>query len=195
MRVFIDMDGVVADYRAAALAAVRRLYFGGDIGEDPGPGYDLWGPLGLTEDEFFECQTEDPNFWADIPVYPGAREWVAEIDALARGDVWFLSAPSRHPQCHSGKACWLLRELGVKMDRLVVTKSKFLLARHRGDILVDDLPQNLVHWREAGGTPIRFRQPWNAALAPPTIAVSQAVTLHLLRGLAYADTQSREAHA
>lgn len=101
----------------------------------------------------------DPHWFDDLPVTPGAVEGIKE---LARyGDVWICTKPleaNRH--CRDGKASWVRRHLGTEWEtRLILAPDKSLV---RGSVLLDDaikmewLPR--AEWR-----PVVFPKPFNGA--------------------------------
>jgi 5'-nucleotidase len=110
MRIYIDLDGVVCDFKTA-MQEVRC--------QEPDRGF----PQSRI------------GFFSQMPPMPGALEAVREL-ALTH-DVWFLSRPSfRNLHSYTEKALWIQTHLGFEMlQRLILCGDKSLVI---GDILVDD---------------------------------------------------------
>lgn len=114
--VFVDMDGVIADFdKTAAIWAER---------------------LGITSQEFKEKKLyRQPGFYAELELIPGARESVISLGK--NYDVRFLSAPSwGNPDSFTEKRIWIEKHFGEfahqKMD---LTFRKDLAMGH---YLIDD---------------------------------------------------------
>jgi len=155
--IFLDMDGVVADYVSAALLALKL-----DL-NTPVTTMDMAECLGITKKEFYEPQVADIDFWININPYP----WTQELVALAQevGEVYISTAPSRHRGV-GDKIEWCRRHLGKwTQGRVMVGKPKFLLAGP-GRTLVDDHPDNCEAFIKWGGKSILFPRPWNADKNP-----------------------------
>jgi 5'(3')-deoxyribonucleotidase len=153
-RIFIDMDGVLADFISSAMAVHGATY---DAITYPRMEWSIAKVLGITEDEFWEKIDEmAPDFWPHIPPY----EWMELLvdTAATIAPIALLSTPSLHPSCHYGKRQWVDKHLpGVE---LILCKSKFLLSKP-GRVLIDDNDGNCAKWEAEGGTAMLFPQPWN----------------------------------
>jgi len=113
MRIFIDMDNVLVDFRSG----IDRLTPEERAAADPKHMDEVEGIFGKME-----------------PM-PGAVE---AFEALAREhDVFILStAPWDNPSAWSDKLLWVRKHLGeAARKRLILTHHKYLV---RGDVLIDD---------------------------------------------------------
>jgi hypothetical protein len=143
-RLYIDIDGVFADYAAA----VERL-------------------VGIRPDDMDRTQRADAwkaiiaegnDFWASLARLPGTEalgQACVNASALAlTGSVVGLD------ECVSGKKTWCEKELKLPPKRTLVVKSqdKFHWCRP-GDVLLDDTEKNIKAWRCAGGIGILHRSP------------------------------------
>lgn len=129
--IFLDIDGVVADFDAHATAH----------GKYDDKGQPKWDTLDLA-------------WWKSMPAFNGAR---AFYDALAKqAPVKFLTAPVPSTDCFTGKAEWVqgfLPERGkfALLDLIIChSKAKQFLAAPR-NILIDDRQKNIDEWQAAGG--------------------------------------------
>ena len=110
MIIYIDMDGVLADYDKA-FAEVRRA--------QPDVNY----PQSL------------PQFFEHLEPISGAIDAFHQLSA--KHDVYILTAPStRNPLSYTQKRLWVENHLGFDVtERLIICSNKGLL---KGDILIDD---------------------------------------------------------
>jgi 5'(3')-deoxyribonucleotidase len=155
-QIFIDLDGVLADFISAAFVVHLSHY---DPTTYPRMEWSIAKVLGITEDQFWQkIDAAEPNFWPKLSPYEWSEAIVAHAQASAER-VAFLSTPSLHPSCHYGKRQWASKYF-PKVE-LILCKSKELLAAP-GRILIDDNDGNVTKWRKAGGIGILFPQPWNS---------------------------------
>jgi len=154
--VFLDMDGVLCNFIAAAHAVHGRDYV---HEEYPRGCWEIAEHWGVTVDHFWDGIDQHPTFWNDLHAYP----WMDELIGLARkyGEtVKLLTSPSRSPHCFSGKRAWC--DANVPRDiELIICKSKHLLATPNR-LLIDDGDHNVEPWLYTGSPALLFPQPWNA---------------------------------
>jgi hypothetical protein len=131
IHIFIDLDGVIADFDAHA--RVQGKY-------DPA-GKVKWDEL-------------DYQWWATMPVCAGAKEFYDAAQKL--GVVKFLTAPVLSEECFSGKAHWIqnfVPERGkfILLDLIICPSADKGYLAGSSRILVDDRQNNVKDWVEAGG--------------------------------------------
>lgn len=124
---FLDMDGVLADFASA----VNK--------------FDPTVKVGAVDDGSEAYQRErkrvtsicidNPRIFLTLPEMPGAIDAVYEL--LKTWDVYFASTPMKAVHASYGdKAMWLNMHLGEGAhEKLILTHRKDML---RGDVLVDD---------------------------------------------------------
>lgn len=182
--VFLDMDGVLADFFHAALARHGRA----DLAARWPQGVrDMAETMGLSWEAFWTPLVADgPSFWADLPALPWLEDLLGAVERHAPWTV--LTRPHPEPACVAGKVAWMNRHLaardgGTHFERFVLTRSKRLLAA-RGRVLIDDSEAMVASFRAAGGDAVLFPQPWNAAhdTADPLAAVIGALDALAARG-------------
>lgn len=112
-RVFIDMDGVLADFDGL----VRKL--------------------GLEGEKAIQKLVEFPNTFLRLQPFPGANDAVETL--IKRGfDVWVATRPApSHPYTYADKAIWIIQHFPLLKKKLIMTQDKGLLG-DAGDILIDD---------------------------------------------------------
>jgi len=129
IHIFIDLDGVIADFDGHARAQGK---------------YDQAGKAKWDELDY--------QWWATMPACAGAKEFYDAATKL--GVVKFLTAPVLSEECFSGKARWIqdfVPERGkFILGDLIIGSDKSYLAGARR-ILIDDRLNNVKEWVDAGG--------------------------------------------
>ncbi len=140
-KIYLDMDGVLADFTKGASQA--------------------FGSRDYTDDEMWEAVRKVPNFFNTLELMPDAK---ALFDALygKYGDrVEILTAVPKEkrgiPTAEADKVAWMHRELSEKVvvNAVKSAKDKQLFCKGQGTILIDDWKPNIRQWRQAGGLAIR----------------------------------------
>lgn len=161
--VFIDMDGVVADF---VVGALKAHHFTDEaimmtLREWPYAEFNMPKVLGMDSKTFWGAIHED--VWANLQPYNGARALVKAVENLVGEDnVYFLSSPTIDPKCLSGKGNWLIQHFPRYWytRHFVFTPHKKLFANSR-TILIDDYCKNCEDFGRAGGWSILYPQKWN----------------------------------
>lgn len=137
MRVFLDMDGVLADFEAGFEAR-----FGFRAGSIPSP--DVSAAL-----------RSEPDFFRDLPP-------MADLETLWRyfeplKPVVLTGVPENFPAALAAKRAWLDRHLGAHVRVIGCLRSE----KHRhglaGDVLIDDWDRYRKKWTAMGGHWITHR--------------------------------------
>jgi len=155
--IYLDMDGVIADF------------FGG---LEEKFGVDHWKSLSWKEEVFAKLKGTD--FFARLPVF-GEQDRRSESIAVHNlvklvaednGIDWGIcSSPLRGDEYNSAyhKRNWLQEWdfMPNNIDNCIFTSNKPKYAWSYKDllpnVLIDDKPQNIKAWRDAGGIGIRFQ--------------------------------------
>jgi 5'(3')-deoxyribonucleotidase len=156
MRIFLDMDGVLADLLASWLPYLNEIT--GKNLEDKD--VNMWGLEDVYDIPFSKIRKplHRPGFWEGLPPYPGAADFVETLDGMGH-DVYIATTPFPSDVCAWGKKMWLEEHMPfLPYSRLILIHDKHLL---QGDMLVDDKPENLVAFR---GHRVLFNRPWNKTL-------------------------------
>lgn len=161
IRVFLDLDCVLADFVSGALRS-HGLTWDDVEPHWPAGTYGMTDPFGFalgrafTDEDFWEPINDDPRFWYDLNPLP----WAGELVDLVRGtdpDFHVVTSPSRCTFCVPGKQWWLNRQLGSEWyGRMIATPHKELFAHVPGAVLIDDCDANLAKFSAAGGGIISF---------------------------------------
>ena len=186
--IFLDMDGVLVDFISGAC----RLHSRDPeevIANWPRNVWDICQVLDIPENEFwFSIDRSGEGFWMSLEQTSWAGKLVHLVKELS-SEWYVVTAPSRSPSCSSGKVKWLQSFFGPTFHRFIFTRHKHLLA-NPNTILIDDNPENIDHFVEAGGQGILFPACHNSlyALAADPIPHIQS---HL--GELYGKDRDREA--
>lgn len=157
MRIFLDVDGVLADFVGTA---ARHMGF------DPSlvTAWDFYSLIGTTDRQFWDTvKSYGSEFWKTMDKYP----WCGDLfrDCSKVGDVSLLTAPPPRADCRpaavSGRIEWIHATFGESFKDYFAGCKKESLAG-AGAVLLDDSDSNCRKFEAAGGRAILFPRPWNA---------------------------------
>ncbi len=113
---------------------------------------DRWGKLGTRADVIFDF-FQDPDFYRNQPILPGAREFVKKLSQISEVFV----STSVYPQFMSIRAQRIIEEFPeISADHIYMGSRKDKIDV---DILFDDGMHNVT--RSNAAYPILMRRPWN----------------------------------
>lgn len=139
-RLYLDLDGVMADFDA---------HFPAVFGLDH---------RSMADDAMWQTINAHPSYFRDMPPCPGAIEFYREIAHL---DPIVLTACPRTNYANAAqqKRAWVYQHLGSHVTVLPVMggHNKPLFMHAPGDILIDDFEKNTRAWDAAGGVAILHR--------------------------------------
>jgi len=141
--VYFDMDGVLFHFDEAYDRLVGKRKPNGDV---------FWHEL-----------AKHPTFFRDLPM-PGMLEMWNTVPAQYRRIL--SSIPKSIDEAHSQKRDCLHAHLDIPDEHIHLVRGKSLkkaFAR-TGHVLVDDSPQNVLDWEEAGGIGILHRDCYDTRL-------------------------------
>jgi hypothetical protein len=146
-RIFLDLDGVLADFDKGVLSF---------LGMSPKDFVQVHG-----ERVFWKRLEALPAFYSRLEWMWGAPEMVAEIRSLAQahGDLVFvLTGLPLGDWAAPQKRVWCYRELDGLPVICCMSRDKAKYC-NLGDLLIDDREEAGVPWREAGGIFIHHTDP------------------------------------
>ena len=153
--IYIDMDGVVADFDTFVSNLLGRPIGWNDSKQD------------LTDEEWVKLASVDSLYY-QLPMMPDATKLVAYAKSLStRFYVGFLTAIPRRttiPSAQADKQAWVSKYFpGMRMDigPFSRDKQKWCIP---GDILIDDRPSNIAEWTAAGGIAVYHTGDVNATI-------------------------------
>ena len=147
MKLYLDMDGVIADFFGAYEKKYNVSHWK-DV-EDP-----LLAIMSLKNTNWFDT----------LDVFPTTFKLVKAVREIAGRDYGICSSPITGDENNSAywKRVWLTRHgLLPEIPNLIFTREKWKFANERvsgePNILVDDKYDNIKQWEAAGGTGIRYQ--------------------------------------
>ena len=157
IQVFLDLDGVFADFDAR----VKRL-----TGRHPDQ---------LGRSELWKAVNRDKRFFAELELIEGCMLlWEATRDMAP---VFLTGAPSSRV-FQDQKREWVARVFGPEFAVHVVPKKLKQEFSGPGRVLIDDTPANIEQWNARGGHGILH----TGDHASPVRALRELVKLHRERG-------------
>ena len=152
--IFLDMDGVVADFDSYANSIL---------------GYSTLGGKRYPPEDWAKI-SENPRFYYELDICPWANQLVAavhEVADLHNYDIKFLTAIPRAndvPWCFTDKVLWAQErwpDIPVWFGPYSHDKQHHC---RPGDILIDDRDDNITAWNLAGGLGILHQGDVDATL-------------------------------
>lgn len=168
MKIFFDMDGVLADFDRGTI----------DL---PPVSVDLNVQTKQMDDaaraakrERWRCIEQMSNFWRDLPVVAGIDELLRA--AASRGELFVLTKVPGAKNFVGGdayvdfidreKRAWIARHMAQYFDdaHVIVARGakEELIHPTSNDLLIDDRAGNIADWCAAGGRGIVFANPRDA---------------------------------
>lgn len=162
--IFLDMDGVIADFVKDACLAHGR--------ENP---YEAEGYKCNAHTEEANCirrifemdykQFWEPlngvPFWENLDVLEDGRNLLKILeDHFGKKNIYFLSTPSSHVSSFIGKFKWIDKHFPYYLSKTFLAHDKHRFA-HRDTILIDDKVQNCKNFNTHGGLGIAYLTKWN----------------------------------
>jgi len=136
--IYLDMDGVVADFQKGYMNAFNR-----DCSRDDS--------FTVTQ----QCLTM-PYFFRTLPVIERGKDLYNRL--IKKYQVIFLTTPMKGMNnCRADKVQWLRENFGEGLT-VLFSEHKEDYAQSSFDILIDDMSYNLDPFKDAGGTAIDFNQ-------------------------------------
>jgi 5'(3')-deoxyribonucleotidase len=154
MKIFLDLDDVLVDFRGAAAQLHNR--------QPPKPSelptvWDLPSVWGITVEQFWRpIHDAGEQFWLELQPLP----WMVDLVDLchrfvSREDLYIVTSPSECPSSYVGKIKWIKRYFGDDFNQFFLTPHKEMLAQ-RDRILIDDRSINVHNFRQEGGSAFLF---------------------------------------
>lgn len=157
MKIFLDMDGVLADFVGGACKAHNRTCYDhpSHYGE-----FQLEKIWGITPAEFWK-PTNSFEFWASLAKTPEADMIVeTAVKLVGWENIAILTSPSLHESCVPAKRYWIEKYYPRLTKNMIFAWGKGFIAGP-GKLLVDDRDRNVDDFRAAGGQAVLVPRLWN----------------------------------
>lgn len=157
MRIYLDIDGVLADFVGAA---ARYMKFDPTLVTE----WDFYSLIGTTDKDFWDCvKSHGQEFWSSMEAYPWCHSLFGDCNAVA--PVTLLTAPPPRSDCRpsaiAGRVEWIHATFGESFRDYFAGCKKETVATPNS-LLIDDNDSNCKKFEDAGGRCILFPRPWNA---------------------------------
>ena len=144
-KVFVDMDGVIANF----YAGMSKL-----TGHPE--------PRAMQDLESEVRKLAGTDFFYQLPKYEQAEELLGYINKMTGGDWYILSSPLSNDKEASAayKKAWIRDKLDHKPRGAYFTGQKEQFATQEDgtpNILIDDYPGYLTKWRDKGGIGVQYK--------------------------------------
>lgn len=136
-RVFVDLDGVLADFDAAYISAFGEKN-NHDLPEPPG----FWDRLGALN---------VGHFYADLPVMLDAVELWNGLRLIGFTPVVLTGIPYSLPHAAPDKRAWVARHFGADVEVICCPSKHKCRYGVAGDLLIDDWTKYRSLWEDMGG--------------------------------------------
>ena len=143
MKVYIDMDGVLADFFSEALKL------------SPSP-VAAWRDMEYRDiRKSLDRVRKTPKFFENLHMYPGSKTLVQSVINLF-GEYHICSSPLEgYSDCVMEKIEWLRQNMDIAPASIEITTDKTQFAD--GNILIDDYGVNIQNWERSGGFGIKYQ--------------------------------------
>lgn len=158
MIIFLDLDGVIANWNLALMQELGFCQEQIDWHHENWKNENTANQLGITEAHLWKAIGRNPSFWENIPIYDYAHELFKKLNEL--GEVHICTSPGQDANAPSGKVKWL-RKHNFKIGKnFFITPTKHLLAGEYR-VLVDDTQKQVDKFLLHGGKAVLFPALWN----------------------------------
>lgn len=167
MRIYLDVDGVLADWTSQANDWL-------DLPKNTP--WSEYNGSGVDWERLNDAMTF-ASFWRNMEVLPGAKKLLLNLRKL--GEVVICTRPFPHENCVFGRAVWLQEQLGIGPKETIFIHDKWLLAKP-ATVLIDDNLENVRLFAEHGGESILFPQTYNTKIVPTNkveLVLNQTLTI------------------
>lgn len=159
MKVFLDLDGVLVNFRKGIHDAFNVPYDYSTLS----PKWYFWEDWpGIAFNDVNRTCTE--AFWQNLEwTHDGERIFKYLEERIDPKNIFLLTTPMPNVGSWTGKMLWIRKHLPAYEKRLIITTApKHILARPNR-LLIDDKDENINEFRQAGGRTIIIARSWNQA--------------------------------
>lgn len=155
MRVFLDVDGVLANFNKGAFEALGLEYNYHHPALNEWHWYEYFG-ISLKKLNAV-C---DIGFWANLEWIHDGKQ-ILDVVESRFDDIYLLTTPMPHPGSGTGKILWIEKHLPRYAKRTIITQAPKHILAGPDCLLIDDRDENVAEFVAAGGVGILISRPWN----------------------------------
>ncbi len=155
--VFLDIDGVLADFRKGIHLAFDKVY-----------DYPLLTPKWKFWDDWPDVNSKMVNtictsdFWTNLEwMYDGHDILREVIKYFNPEQIYLLTTPMPNIESATGKWMWVKDNIPEYYKRTIITQAPKGLFAKPGTLLIDDKDENVEEFIAGGGDAILVPRPWN----------------------------------
>ncbi len=153
MRIFVDMDEVIADTYGAHIE-IYNTEFNGQLSPESCAGKEVWHMVPEAHQDSVRQHARRRGFFRDLKVIPNSIMILEELSK--KHDIYIASAAMQFPNSLEEKSEWLDQHFPfIPWQNRILCGHKHIL---NGDVLIDDRSYNLQHFENKG---ILFTSPHN----------------------------------
>lgn len=152
-KIFLDLDGVVADFnRAAALVFnidVHNPSVREQLKQDANALYNLAG----GKNNFWKyIYKQGESFWSEMELFPWGKDLYNDLQKMCP-NLFILTSPPHDPRGSSGKVKFIQRHFNTR--RFLIGPPKYACAGPT-NLLIDDTIKKISEFKEYGGRVYHF---------------------------------------
>ncbi|WP_031425927.1 5' nucleotidase, NT5C type [Flavimarina sp. Hel_I_48] len=153
MRIFVDMDEVLADTYGAHIDLYNEKYRT-QLTKEACKGGDVWEFVPKEHQDYIHEQNRQRGFFSNLKVMEDSQDVLEQLSK--DHEVYIASAAMQFPQSLEEKSIWLDNHFPfITWEYRILCGHKFVL---KGDVLIDDRSFNLDTFE---GRAIQFTSPHN----------------------------------
>jgi 5'(3')-deoxyribonucleotidase len=153
MKVFLDMDGVLVDFRRGVCEIFGQK-------DDPASWtfWEYWEGV-TTGNVNAKC---NDYFWKYLNwTHDGQEIEQAIRDKFNSDNIYLLTTPMLNTGSGTGKLQWIKWHMPWVYSRTIISYAPKSLLAGPNTLLIDDKDENIEEFRAAGGRGILVPRPWN----------------------------------
>jgi hypothetical protein len=161
MKVFLDMDGVLANLFDRVAQEIHHKPYKNITAEEKAEAKKIWSNK-KDAAKFFNHLGGVEHFFATLPTFGDRTQAVVDTAIKVAGEYRICSHPASidREASKKGKITWINKHLSPQPIEMFFPQNKADYAIDRDgtpNILIDDFPPYINAWRNAGGTAIEMR--------------------------------------
>lgn len=161
MKVFLDMDGLLANLFDKVAHEIHNKSYKDITQEEKDEAKRIWTNK-EEANKFFDRLGGVEEFFANLPTFGDKTQAVVDSAIKVAGEYRICSHPAAMDREASkrGKITWIKKHLNPQPAEMFFPQNKADCAIDDDgtpNILVDDFPPYIKHWRDAGGIAIEMR--------------------------------------